>query len=273
MRPTPLLLPNGETTRVVDTGGDGPVVVLVHGLGNSLEIWARVLPRLARTCRVIAFDLPGFGQASRPDAAHDGPFFAAQVLALLDALELERAVLVGNSLGAGAILHLSALAPRRIARAVLAAPGGIGRRTNVAMRAAALPLIGGWLARPTRFNNRMTLQIALHDHRHLTADLLGDFNRHAALPGSERAFVRTLQAGVTLAGSRDCAHTKELAARFPAPALVVWGRQDRVFPVDYAAKAAELIPDSQLTLIDACGHYPHWEQPEVFVGAVEAFVR
>lgn len=144
--PYQLHLPNGEMTRLLDTGGLGDALVLVHGLGNSLEIWDRVLPRLASSFRVIAFDLPGFGAASRPDAAYNGPFFAAQIIALLDALGLERATLVGNSLGASAILHLAALAPDRIARAVLAAPGGIGGSTNLLMRAAALPLVGGWLA-------------------------------------------------------------------------------------------------------------------------------
>ena len=271
MRLLPLSLPNGAKTRLLDTGGRGPALVLVHGLGNSLEIWDRVASRLARSFRVIAFDLPGFGEASRPDAAYDGPFFGAQIVTLLDALALERATLVGNSLGASAILHLSAVAPERIAGAVLAAPGGIGRKTNLLMRAAALPLIGSWLARPTPANNRTTLKLALHDRRNLTTELLETFNRHAAGPGSERAFVRSLRSGVTLMGSRDSAHVRALAAAFPAPALVIWGRQDRVFPPDYARDAADLIPDARLTMLDACGHYPQWEQPEAFAAAVEAF--
>ena len=271
MTPLHITLPSGHKTRVLDTGGPDSTLVLVHGLGNSLEIWNRVLPQLAQSFRVIAFDLPGYGEASRPDATYDGPFFATQIVALLDALGIERTILVGNSLGASAILQMSAIAPQRIERAVLAAPGGIGRRTNVLMRAAALPLIGGWLARPTPTNNRTTLKLALHDHKHLTPDLIETFNLHASRPGSARAFVRSLHTGVTLRGSRDSAQTRALAASFPAPALVMWGRQDRVFPVAYAAEAAQLIPRAQLTLIDACGHYPQWEQPEAFVAAVEAF--
>jgi pimeloyl-ACP methyl ester carboxylesterase len=271
--PLQITLPNGYKTRLLDTGGPVSTLVLVHGLGNSHEIWDRVLPQLAHSFRVIAFDLPGFGEASRPDAAYDGPFFAAQIVALLDALGIERATLIGNSLGASAVLHMSAIAPHRIERAVLAAPGGIGKRTNLLMRAAALPLIGGWLARPTPANNRTTLKLALHDHKHLTPDLIAAFNLYASRPDSARAFVRSLQTGVTLRGSRDSAHVRALAALFPAPALVMWGRQDRVFPVQYAAEAAQLIPRAQLTLIDACGHYPQWEQPEAFVAAVEAFAR
>ncbi|MBV1703136.1 MAG: alpha/beta fold hydrolase [Hyphomicrobiales bacterium] len=248
-------------------------MVLVHGLGNSLEIWDRVVPRLAQSFRVIAFDLPGFGGASRPDAAYDGPFFAAQILALLDALAIERTTLIGNSLGASTILHLSAIAPNRIERAVLAAPGGIGRKTNLLMRAAAVPLIGGWLVRPTPTNNRATLKLALHDPAQITPDLVAAFNHYASLPHSERAFVRSLQTGITLSGSRDSSHVRAIAASFPAPALILWGQQDRVFPVEYAAEAAKLIPDAQLKLINACGHYPQWEQPRAFLTAVEEFMR
>jgi len=64
----------------------------------------------------------------------------------------------------------------------------------------------------------------------------------------------------------------ELARRVEAPALVLWGRQDRVFPLRNAARATELLPDARAILIDGCGHYPHWEQPDIFVAAVEEFL-
>lgn len=264
-------LSTGERTRVVDTGGSGVPLLFVHGLGNSLEIWDRVVPAFADV-RCVAFDLPGFGEASRPDAAYDGPFFARQIVALLDALGIERAIPVGNSLGASALLHLGDLAPERIERAVLAAPGGIGPKTNLLMRAAALPLVGGWLVRPTPTNNRRTLKLALHDLRHLTGELIERFDRQAAMPGAGRAFVRTLQAGVTLSGTRDSDRTRTLARCFPVPTLVVWGHDDKVFPSRYAREAADLIPDARLTIIDACGHYPQWEQPAAFAAAVREFV-
>lgn len=134
-------LATGETTRMWDSESNHPALVLVHGLANSLEIWDRVRDRLARRFRVIAFDLPGFGCASRPDAAYDGPFFAAQLGAFLDEVDLKRPILVGNSLGASVVMRLSELAPDRIERAVLAAPGGFGRKTNLAMRFPTMPVI------------------------------------------------------------------------------------------------------------------------------------
>jgi pimeloyl-ACP methyl ester carboxylesterase len=266
-----LTLATGETTRMFDSGGNRQAVVLVHGLANSLEIWDRVRDRLAMRYRVIAFDLPGFGYASRPDAAYDGRFFAVQLNAVLEALDLERAILVGNSLGASVVLCLSELAPKRIEKAVLAAPGGFGRKTNLTMRFPAMPIIGGWLGRPTPFNNRLTLRLAIYDQSNVTPELLALTNRYAAIPGSNMSFVRTLQAGVSLWGSRDRSAVEKVARRFDAPTLIVWGRQDRVFPSNQAERAARLLPNSKLLLMDNCGHYPQWEQPDLFADALETF--
>jgi hypothetical protein len=138
MEPERIELVNGLTTRVLDTGGDKPTLVLIHGLANAIEIWSRVLTRLARRFRVLAFDLPGFGEANRPVAAYDAAFFVDQLKALLDTLAIERAHLVGSSLGAGVIVRFSGQNLDRIDRAVLAAPGGFGRETHPLMRVPGL---------------------------------------------------------------------------------------------------------------------------------------
>ena len=265
-------LPNGLKTRLTDTGGGGTPIVLVHGLANAIEIWDRVLRRLAKSFRTIAFDLPGFGEASRPDAAYDGPFFAAQLKALLDRLGIERTHLVGSSLGASAIVHFSGIALERIDKAVLAAPGGFGRRTHLLMRIPSLPLIGPWLGRPSPSNNRRTIRLAMHDRRNATHALIAITDRYAAIPGSGLSFVRTLREGVGLLGSRNRDEVERVARAFNRPALVMWGRQDRVFPPEQAARAADFLPQSELQMIDECGHYPQWEQPEAFAAAVERFL-
>lgn len=272
MRSETIELANGLSTRLADTGGAGTPIILVHGLANSIEIWDRVLPRLARSFRTIAFDLPGFGEASRPDAAYDGPFFAAQLNALLDRLGLKRAHLVGSSLGASAIVHFSGIGLDRIDTAVLAAPGGFGRRTHAIMRIPSLPLIGAWLGRPTRFNNRTTIRLAMHDKGNATEELIALTDRFAAIPGSERSFVRTLREGVGLLGSRNRAEVERLARAFDKPVLLLWGKQDRVFPPEQGERAAALLPQARLELIEACGHYPQWEQPDAFATAVERFL-
>ena len=267
-----LTLWNSLRIRIRDTGGSGTPLVLIHGLANSIEIWDRVMPALAAHFRVIAFDLPGFGQADRPDAAYDGGFFADQLCAMLDTLGIERAHLVGSSLGASIIIRFAADHLERIDRAVLAAPGGFGRRTHPLMRVPSLPLVGSWLGRPSPSNNKLTLLLAMHDHRHVTPALLDLTNRYAHISGSERSFVRTLQTGVGLLGSKHMQETARNAARLDRPTLLLWGKQDRVFPARNALRAAALLPQARLTLIDRCGHYPHWEQPDIFAAAVLDFL-
>ena len=272
MQPVQIKLVNGLTTRMLCTGGEKPTVVLIHGLANALEIWNRVIPRLADRFRVVAFDLPGFGEADRPVAAYDSAFFVEQLRALLDTLRIERAHLVGSSFGASVIVRFSADNLARIDRAVLAAPGGFGRETHPLMRFPAMPLIGGWLGRPTPSNNRLTLRLAIHDPRDVTPDLVELTNRHARKPGSDLSFVRTLQTGVGMFGVRERRSFEAAASRFERPALVVWGRQDRVFPTHQSDRAVTLLPLSERILIDQCGHYPQWEQAETFAMAVERFL-
>lgn len=272
MTPVRRELINGLTTRVLDTGGDRPTLVLIHGLANAIEIWSRVLPRLADRFRVVAFDLPGFGEADRPVADYDSAFFVAQLKTLLDTLGIDRAHLVGSSLGASVIVRFSDENLARIDGAVLAAPGGFGRETHPLMRFPALPVVGDWLGRPTPANNGLTLRLAIHDRRNVTPDLVELTNRYARMPGSDLSFVRTLQTGVGLFGVRERDSFEALARRFERRALVVWGRQDRVFPTHQSDRAVALLPLSERTLLDACGHYPQWEQPEAFAVAVERFL-
>ena len=269
----PLTLSNGLQTRVLDSVGDKPPLILVHGLANSLEIWQRVYSILSEDFRVIAFDMPGFGQASRPDSPYDGPFFGAQIAALMDTLRIEAAYLAGYSMGASAILHFSKHHQTRIKRAVLAAPGGFGRQVHPLMLFPALPLIGQWLGRPTPLNNQTTLRLAIYEPAKVTRNLIEITNAHAAVSGSALSFHRALISGVSLLGARHMPETAELAREFKPKCLLLWGKQDRVFPAKYATHAASLMPHARLELFDACGHYPQWEQPQAFVEAVRTFLN
>ena len=265
-------LADGVNSRVLDTNGDGVPIVLVHGLANSLEIWSRVLPAFKGQRRVILFDLPGFGAADRPLGAYDTAFFVRHLAALIEGLKLEQVDLVGSALGASTALHYAAAHGGRVRPAVLAAPGGVGTGTHPIMRVAPMPLIGGWLAGPSPANNRRTLRLALHDSANLTAELQAQTDRYAAVPGSGRSFVRTLQSGVGLLGARNLEETALAARSLNRPTLIVWGRQDRVFPARYAERAVALLPAGKMCLIDHCGHYPHWEQPAIFANAALDFL-
>ena len=93
-----ITITNGNKTRFFDSGGDKECIILIHGLANSIEIWERVIPELSKKFRVVAFDIPGFGQANRPDADYDSPFFVEQLAAFMDTMGISKAHLVSTSL-------------------------------------------------------------------------------------------------------------------------------------------------------------------------------
>ncbi len=267
-----LVLPNGLATRLYDSGGPGIPFVLLHGLGLSLEIWSKVIPALSASHRVVAFDFPGYGEADRPDAAYDGPFFAAHVEALMDALELATAYLVGSSLGASTIVRFSAGHLSRIRRAILMAPGGFGRDTHPVLRAPCVPLIGYALAKPTWLSNAYALRLSMADPKFATRELIDLAAEFTMRPGGHRAFARTVTTGLSLSGVRNTEAFAETAKAMRRPALVLWGKQDRVFPVAQAQVAGRVLPQARVVEIDRCGHYPQWEQPERMAAEVLAFI-
>jgi pimeloyl-ACP methyl ester carboxylesterase len=268
----PFTLANGLRTRLLDTGGAGTPIILLHGLQLSIEIWGKIIPALARDWRVIAFDLPGFGHADRPDARYDGPFFAAQIASAMDALGLERAHLIGSSLGASSVVRMSVDHLSRIDHAILMAPGGFGRATNLMLRAPSLPLVGYALGTPTWLSNAFALRLAMADKRLATRALIDLMNTYSQRPGSHRAFVRTVQSGVGPFGARETESFAAAARAFHRPAFVLWGEQDAVFPVEQAEAARDLLRDVRITRLGDCGHYPHWEAPERFLAAVRDFL-
>jgi pimeloyl-ACP methyl ester carboxylesterase len=256
------------STRILDTGGDGPVVILIHGLAASIEIWERIIPKLSKTCRVIAFDLPGYGEADRPDAAYDAPFFVTQLKAVMDALSLERAHLVGSSLGASLIVRFSEQNLHRIETAVLAAPGGFGAGVHPFLRIPTLPIIGYQMGRPLKPTNIFAVKLAMADQRNATSDLINIADRYSKMSGGHRAFVRTLKAVIGPLGVKDRDSFEGQARQLNRPTLVVWGKQDRLFAHRQSERAMQLLPNAKLLLLDKCGHYPQWEQPNDFASAI-----
>ena len=124
------------------TAGDGPPLVLLHGLGDTARDWHWVMPALARRSRVIAPDFPGFGDSDRPRAAYSPGFFGTFVAGFLDALHIPSAVVAGNSLGGLAALRFALADPARVPALVLVDGAGLGRRVNPGMRVLSLPGLG-----------------------------------------------------------------------------------------------------------------------------------
>lgn len=250
--------------------GQGPALLLIHGLAASLEIWDAVAEPLSRSFRVIAFDLPGFGRASKPDVDYRYPFFLNCLTRVYDRLGLSRAQIVGSSLGASLAIRFAAAAPERVDRLTLAAPGGFGGYIHPFLRVPTAPLIGGVLSRPNRMITEYAVRLTLADRRHATQqriDLADELSRSL---GAHRAFVRTLRGVATPLGVRDRKSFERDARGVTAPSSLIWGLQDRIFPVRQAQRAQRLLPDTKLVALPRCGHYPQVEAPERLIEAIRA---
>jgi pimeloyl-ACP methyl ester carboxylesterase len=246
--------------------GQGPPVVLLHGLASSIYTWRHVLPALAARHDVVAIDLPGFGDSEVP-ARFDGVQAMRTVIALTDRLGLARASLVGNSLGGAIAVAIAARTPERVDRLVLVDAAGYNFRPAdrpwIVRLVAAVP---GPLAdaMPLRPMVTLALRQVFHDRRLVTPDEVAEYVAPLRRPGAVRVIRQILL-------SEDALGFPEIVRGVRAPTLVVWGRYDRWIPARDAERFASDVPGARVVLLDA-GHMPQEERPAETAGLIEEFL-
>jgi pimeloyl-ACP methyl ester carboxylesterase len=250
-----------------DPGRSRPAVIMLHGFGASLHTWEPWAAALADRYRVIRYDLPGFG-LSPPDPRGDYSLGRdiAVLGALMDALGLARATLIGNSMGGKVAWHFAARYPDRVEKLVLISPDGFaqpGHTYGEAPRVgAALGLMRIFLPKPLL---RMNLAPAYADPSRLTDALVTRYHDLMLAPGARAAMIGRLEQAVLEdpAGLLPC---------ITAPTLLVWGERDRLIPVSNSDDYLALMPGAELVRFPALGHLPHEEAPEESLPPVEAFL-
>jgi pimeloyl-ACP methyl ester carboxylesterase len=259
------------------TAGDGPVVVLVHGITSTSATWERVMPYLARRFNVLAPDLLGHGGSAKPRGDYSLGAYASGVRDLLLALGHQRATVVGHSLGGGVAMQLAYQFPERCERLVLIDSGGLGREVNALLHAATLPgaefvlplLASTGLVDAGRTVGRFFGRLGLR----LGTDIEEMARGHASLsdPAARAAFVHTLRTIVDPSGQRASAKDRlYLAERVPF--LIVWGNRDPIIPLAHGEEAHEQVPSSHFEVFEGAGHFPHIDDPQRFVDVLEEFI-
>lgn len=253
------------------TAGNAPVgalpIVLLHGLAGTQGVWAPVVDELTAHGDVITVDLPGFGASDAVADEWTLEHAAAAVHATLDAIGVDRCVLVGHSLGGGVAIVTALERPERVESLVLVSPAGFGggRRVEVSARAAQLHAIWRMAARPVaapalrvgRLRNAI-FRYMVHDTTSIDARGAAQLAR-GAMQGRN-----TLDARVAIVAADLLPRLRELTM----PVRIVWGRADRVTPAGMAPEVARRIRDVQLDMLDDVGHLPMWEQPAAVVAAI-----
>lgn len=240
----------GQRARLVERGRGEPVVVL-HGWGGRIESMAPVIACLEPAFRVLALDLPGFGESPAPAQIWGTPEYSGFVAAVLAERGVRRARLVGHSYGAKIALHLAATRPELVQQLVLV--GSSGLRTPPSLRARAkrmLSRLGRAAARlgpPGRaVRNALYARIASQDYR--------------AAGAMRPILVKVVNEDF-----------KQLLPRVGAPTLLVWGSADDAVPLSHARTMARLIPDAGLVTFEGAGHFAYLDEPARFCRVVRHF--
>jgi len=255
--------------------GQGPPLVLLHGLCDSHRTWLKVSPTLAQSRRVLMLDLAGHGLSERPDATYALEWHARVVGAWLEKLGLDSVDLVGHSYGGGVALWMMLLEHRerraRIRKLALVAAGGLGRDVCVALRLASLPFVVERFGQP----------FMAHGTRLALSSIGGAYDRDEiarlssmnATAGTARAFARSVRDVIDWRGQhRHVLDGGSDLAPLP-PIALFWGERDPVIPIAHAAATASLLGGAPLTRFAECGHFPHRQKPRDFVHALEAFLN
>jgi pimeloyl-ACP methyl ester carboxylesterase len=258
----------GVSTYVVDAG-EGPPIVLIHGYGDTADGWRRVVPGLLADHRVIAVDVPPFGRSGQPRAPKLLDFYKGFFPELLERLGIERATVIGHSLGGAIALHLTLERPELVERLGLVAPAGLGKAPPWWWQALAgyeqawkrLLSIPSPIT-PVLIRQGMTRFLdwrLFHDPRQMRETI----DHLVSMHSSARDFDRLLAAGRCCIESYTGTLLEDSVA-IDVPKWMVWGRHDGLVPAEHAASYASVHPDADVHVFEDCGHYPHIELPGRF---------
>jgi pimeloyl-ACP methyl ester carboxylesterase len=256
--------------------GQGPPVVLIHGVAGRASQWDQIVEFLAETHTVIAPDLLGHGESAKPRGDYSLGAHASGVRDLLVGLDFERASIVGHSLGGGIAMQFAYQYPERCERLVLVSSGGLGEDVHPLLRAATLPgseFVLPFLAHPRVVDVASVLPRALGRMGLQTRpDLVEMARGYQSLSDAEArsAFIHTLRSVIDPTGQRINASDRlYLASKMPS--LIIWGRRDRIIPFRHAQSAHKGMPGSRLELFDDAGHFPQLDEPLRFARTVDNF--
>jgi len=284
--PPPLKAPNACTVqyrtihgyrRAFVHAGTGPALLLIHGIGDSSETWAPIIPELAKTHTVVAPDLLGHGRSEKPRADYSIGGYANAMRDLLSVLDIDRVTVIGHSLGGGVAMQFAYQYPERCERLILVSTGGVSRGVTPMLRLMAapnadllLPLLGLPYAAQVARAAATLLRVLRTDLGRDADDWLRMFE---TLPDAttRRAFVRTLRAVIDVRGQAVTMLDRAYLARH-LPTLLVWGNRDAVIPVEHAEIAHRALPTSRLEVFEGAGHFPHRADPDRFLAVVRDFL-
>lgn len=256
--------------------GQGPAVLLIHGMAASSYTWRAILPPLSTHHRVVAPDILGHGQSAKPRGDYSLGAIAVWLRDLLDELGIDRVTLVGHSLGGGIAMQFAHQHPDYCERLVLIGSGGLGSEVGWTLRLLSapgaefvLPIIAPQPA--VAVGNKLRTWLASAGIHNVVAGetwyAYSSLSDHQA----RNAFLRTLRSVVDHRGQAVSAFNR-LHFASGLPALLIWGDEDPIIPVSHARAAHEALPGSRLLILPGVKHYPHLEATATVTANLDDFI-
>jgi pyruvate dehydrogenase E2 component (dihydrolipoamide acetyltransferase) len=239
----------GRRLRYLKLGGAaGTPVVFIHGFGGDLNNWLFNQPALAEKRTTYALDLPGHGGSTKEVGEGDVGAMTSAVAGFLAALGIDKAHMVGHSLGGAISLDLALDHPERVASVTAVAPAALGPEIS-------MEYIDGFIQTSRARKLKPILEMLVHDPALVTNDMVEDVLKYKRLDGVDAALNRV--ASACFAGGRQALQLTPRLGEIKAPVQVIWGREDRILPVSHS----EGLPGSiEVTVLDEAGHLVHMEK-------------
>ena len=267
-RPSTFIEVAGIRLHLRDTGPrDAPALVMLHGFGSSLDTWNSWAGQLSADHRVIRFDLPGFGlTGTDPTGDYSDARTIAVILTLLDRLGVQRATLIGNSMGGRIAWAFAATHPDRVSKLVLVSPDGFASPGTEYDKKPDVPLMMRVLPYTLpMFMLRPNLEAAYADPSKMSEASLLRTRDMMLAPGVRRAVLARMEQTML----RD---PRPRLARITATALLLWGDKDALIPISNAQDYLAAMPDARLVTLPGIGHLPQEEAPAESLVPLRAFL-
>jgi pimeloyl-ACP methyl ester carboxylesterase len=251
--------------------GMGMPLILLHGFSSSTYSWKDVFEPLAKSYRVIAVDLKGFGFSGKPDGDYSRRAQAILVAHLLDHLKIEKVWLAGNSMGGEVSLNFALQNPQRVAGLILIDSTGVSvsGTNSLAPGYARIPFVGPVLIALALTSDKLVrqgLEKSFYDDAKITDDRVASYYRPLTTRGGQLAAIRAR----TQAGQFPI---EQDLNKINSPTLIIWGAEDALIPLEAGRKMNSLIKGSKLVIIERCGHVPQEELPERVFDETTKFIE
>lgn len=251
----------GYKIRYLEEGSSQESIVLLHGLGGMAERWLPAIPFLSKSHRVLAPDLIGHGLSDKPQTDYTPDFFKRITLEFIESLPMKTVYVVGNSLGGEIAAECAAACHQLIKKAVLVSPAGIMKKSTPALDAYTMAALY-----PNHESVRMAYKMMLGGDRDVSDKSVENFISNMTRPNTKMVFLSTLL------GIKNSPAITEKLKKINIPVLLIWGREDKIIPVNYSKDFVSAIQNCKFIEMEGCGHIPYEEKPEEFSKLVLDFL-